>query len=65
MNIICQTKKYEDTQEVWFFRQDPCVPDCVAISKATHIDAFVIPGLTRNPVFAQSVTLLDAGSGPA
>jgi hypothetical protein len=36
--------------------------DCVAIGKTTHIAVFVIPGLTRNPVFFQSVTLLDAGS---
>ena len=28
------------------------------------IGIFVIPGLTRNPVFLQGVTLLDAGSGP-
>ncbi len=26
---------------------------------------FVIPGLTRNPVFVYAVMLLDAGSGPA
>jgi hypothetical protein len=36
--------------------------DCIAIGKTTHIAVFVIPGLTRNPVFFQSVTLLDAGS---
>jgi hypothetical protein len=37
--------------------------DCVVIGKTTHIAVFVIPGLTRNPVFFQSVTLLDAGYG--
>jgi hypothetical protein len=26
---------------------------------------FVIPGLTRNPLFFQSITLMDAGSSPA
>jgi hypothetical protein len=26
---------------------------------------FVIPGLTRNPVLFQTITLLDAGSSPA
>jgi hypothetical protein len=39
--------------------------DCVAIGKTTHTGIYVIPGLTRNPVFFQSVTLLDAGSSPA
>jgi hypothetical protein len=35
--------------------------DCVTIGKTTHIGVFVIPGLTRNPLFFQSFTLLDAG----
>jgi hypothetical protein len=39
--------------------------DCVTIGKTTHIGVFVIPGLTRNPLFFQSFTLLDAGSSPA
>ncbi len=39
--------------------------DCVAICRTTHIGVFVIPGLTRNPVLFQSLTLLDAGSSPA
>jgi hypothetical protein len=40
-------------------------PDCVAIGRTTHIGVFVIPGLIRNPVLFQSLTLLDAGSSPA
>jgi hypothetical protein len=35
--------------------------DCLTIGKATYI-GFVIPGLARNPLPFQSVTLLDAGS---
>jgi hypothetical protein len=35
---------------------------CVTIGKTMHIGVFVIPGLTRNPLFFQSFTLLDAGS---
>ncbi len=44
---------------------DSGFPDCVAIGRTTHIGVFVIPGLTRNPVLFQSLTLLDAGSSPA
>jgi hypothetical protein len=40
-------------------------PDRVAIDKDSYIAVFVIPGLTRNPVLLQSITALDAGSGPA
>jgi hypothetical protein len=36
---------------------------CVTIGKATQTYVFVIPGLTRNPVFFQIVVFLDAGSG--
>jgi hypothetical protein len=39
--------------------------DCVAISNTYHFTALVIPGLTRNPLLYQSITLLDAGSSPA
>jgi hypothetical protein len=39
--------------------------DCVAIGNTNSITVFVIPGLTRNPLLYQSVTLLDAGSSPA
>ena len=42
--------------------------DCVTIidfAFYTQIGQFVIPGLIRNPVLFQSVTLLDAGSSPA
>jgi hypothetical protein len=39
--------------------------DFVAIGKTNHITVFVIPGLIRNPLLYQSVTLLDAGSSPA
>jgi hypothetical protein len=35
---------------------------CVTFSKTRHSSVFVIPGLTRNPLFFQSITLLDAGS---
>jgi hypothetical protein len=35
---------------------------CVTIVKITHHPIFVIPGLTRNPVFFQPVLTLDAGS---
>jgi hypothetical protein len=38
---------------------------CVIIGKNTNIAVFVIPGLNRNPLFLQIVTLLDAGSSPA
>jgi hypothetical protein len=41
---------------------DSRLRDCVVIGKTTHIGVFVIPGLTRNPLFFQSFTLLDAGS---
>ena len=33
--------------------------------QTTHFCVFVIPGLTRNPLLFHSMTLLDAGSGPA
>jgi hypothetical protein len=36
-----------------FFRHAR-VADCVTIGKTTHIGVFVIPGLTRNPLFFQS-----------
>ena len=38
---------------------------CVMIGKIMRIGIFVIPGLTRNPVYFHSVVLLDAGSSPA
>ena len=38
---------------------------CVVIEKIAHIGLVVIPGLTRNPVLFQIITLLDAGSSPA
>jgi len=44
---------------------DFCLQDCVAIDKTTHISLIVIPGLTRNPVLIQWLTILDAGSSPA
>ena len=44
---------------------DSGLPDCVAISQTANIRLFVIPGLTRNPLFFQRPTLLDAGSSPA
>jgi hypothetical protein len=31
----------------------------------TCLTVFVIPGLTRNPVRINTITLLDAGSSPA
>ena len=39
---------------------DIAISGCVIIGKATQIAVFVIPGLTRNPVFFQRSTLLDA-----
>jgi hypothetical protein len=33
--------------------------NCVAIFKTSHGSFFVIPGLTRNPVYLQSIQLLD------
>ena len=38
------------------------VADCVAIDNTTQISLIVIPGLTRNPVLIQWLTILDAGS---
>jgi hypothetical protein len=38
---------------------------CVTIDKTAHSAVFVIPGLTRNPAFFPTITLLDAGSSPA
>ena len=38
------------------------VADCVVIVRTLHIQVYVIPGLTRNPVLFRRVTLLDAGS---
>jgi hypothetical protein len=38
---------------------------CVVFGKTTHIAVFVIPRLTRNPFYFQSLTLPDAGSSPA
>jgi hypothetical protein len=44
------------------YRSSHPLSGCVTIGKTTHIGVFVIPGLTRNPLFFQSITLLDAGS---
>ncbi len=44
---------------------DSGLRDCVLIGKTTPKAVFVIPGLTRNPVLFQNITLLDAGSSPA
>ena len=38
---------------------------CVIIDRTRPNSVFVIPGLIRNPVLYQSITLLDAGSSPA
>jgi hypothetical protein len=39
---------------------DSRIGGCGIIGKTTHIFVSVIPGLIRNPLFFQSVTLLDA-----
>jgi hypothetical protein len=44
---------------------DSGIPDCVAIGRMTPYSLFVIPGLTRNPLLFQSITIMDAGSNPA
>jgi hypothetical protein len=44
---------------------DSSLPDCVVIDKNSHNGLFAIPGLTRNPVLFQGITILDAGSSPA
>jgi hypothetical protein len=49
-------------KDLWPINSSHPLSNYVAIGKTNHITVFVIPGLTRNPLLYQSVTLLDAGS---
>jgi hypothetical protein len=52
-----------DNIEYWRFRKKTEIllkrhfgeGDCVVIGKPSHIDDFVIPGLTRNPFFFKAI----------